>query len=215
MRGYFFMKLLHNTSLRNFILLLALLFGSNSAFAWTWGEVIGEVAKGVVIGVIVDTITKPSSSAKEQPSPSPSPVQPQYINPSPQYSNPTTDYTSLVSIALSHFQADSQCNIGNVMSFYSSIVHYDGEDITKDEVKDIKIHSCKRYSENPSYSIRDNNVTISDFSKDSNVKLVDYNVDFDVYSKKKRKRIKGVTNVRLIVRDNKIIGESHKVLTRY
>ncbi|PZN75374.1 MAG: hypothetical protein DM484_18955 [Candidatus Methylumidiphilus alinenensis] len=195
------MASVHKVELAKTVVLLFALLGTNNAFAWTWGEVAGEIVKGVVISIIVDAITKPSVAAKE------APLQPSILNPV------VDQYSNMKTIAANHFLADSQCNVNAVMSFYSNPVYYEDRDVDVEYIRNTKLAVCRKYSKESYYSIKNNNITVSDFSNDKNIKLIDYDVDFDVFSIQKQRRIAGTTRVRLAIRDDKIIGEFHKKLT--
>lgn len=117
-------------------------------------------------------------------------------------------------IVIQHFAADSKCNIESVMQFYASTVYYERDDKSKDYIFKTKTAACNRYSE-INYSIRNNDIQISDFIGSDNItyKVVEYKVDYDVISMYSNKEYTGVTGVKLTFRTDiyppKIIAESH------
>lgn len=198
------MKTMQKATLTTAVAFLLILSGINNALAWTWGDVAVDIAKGVVIGVIVKSITQPSDASTKEP---------QQYSPTVQ-SNPVIDkYSSMRSIAVAHFQAESQCNMNAIMSFYNDPVYYEGNEKRIDDMRKTKEAVCKNRGEAHFY-IKDNNIIVSDFANDSTIKLLDYDVNFDVFNIKKQERSKGTARVRLAIRNDKVIGEFHKTLTR-
>ena len=98
------------------------------------------------------------------------------------------------------------------MPFYNHIVYYENKEVNSEYIRKTKEAVC-RNSEGSSFSIKNNSVSVGDFSQDNNIKIVDYDVDFDVYSIKKQQRMVGTSRVRLAIHNDKIIGEFHKRLT--
>ncbi len=115
-----------------------------------------------------------------------------------------------------HFEEDKRCNIDRTMSFYSSRVYYEYKEFSSDHIRKTKEAHCRKFTNDSMLSIRNNMLKVSNFPNDPSIKVVDYDVDFDVFSKEQQQRLTGTTNVRLAFRTDtetpQIIGEIHKKL---
>jgi hypothetical protein len=118
-------------------------------------------------------------------------------------------------IAKQHFKAEGRCDVDESISFYDDIVYYEGNDISKNKLKILKNHVCSRSSDKH-VSIRNNNFVVSSTQKE-NIKIIDYETDYDVFDNQKQIRRTGTTRVRLLIRIDtsspKIMGESYTKLS--
>ncbi len=174
-----------------------------NASAWTWGDVFSDIAKGVVVALIVDKV-KASTAGSETP-------QAPYAQPAPKIQ--ADPFARAREIAQAHFMADSYCNTDEIMTLYAKSVYYEGGQVDLSHLRKVKEGYCQKFRRDASFAIKNNQIQVSPFSQDNKITLIDYSVDFDVYHIKKNKRFTGTTAVRLAVLDDKIIAESHKKLT--
>ena len=185
------------------LLICGLLMLPVNARAWTWGDVFADIAKGVVVALIVDKV-KASTSGSET-------IQAPYAQPAPNLQ--PDPYARARAIAQAHFMADSYCNTDEIMTLYAKSVYYEGEQVDLPHLRKVKEGYCKKFRRDASFIIKNNQIQVSPFSQDNKITLIDYSVNFDVYHIEKNKRFTGTTAVRLAVLDDKIIAESHRKLT--
>ncbi len=190
------------------ILIAIMLVVSQRVQAWEWKDVLGDIAKGVAIGIIVEGVKETvRSNRSETSSRSMDTYQPVHVTP------PDDPYVRIREIARAHFLADSYCNTDEIMSMYANSVYYEDEPVSLDHLRKVKEGYCKKLRRDASFNIKDNEIKVSHFSQDNSITLIDYAVDYDVYGLKSQQRYTGTTAVRLAVRDGKIVAESHRKLT--
>ena len=117
-------------------------------------------------------------------------------------------------LARRHFAADNKCDINATLSFYDNVVYYESKDYSIDYIRKTKEAVCRRYTNEAANSINGDYISVSDFPKDSSIKVAKYSVSFNVYSKEQERRLTGMTDVIIAFRTDtqppKIIGEIHK-----
>ena len=182
-----------------------LLILSENASAWTWGDVFADIAKGVIVALVVDKVNASTATHNSETNLVPEPKPAPNLQADP--------YARARAIARAHFMADSYCNTDEIMALYAKSVYYENEQVDLSDLRNVKEGYCKKFRRDASFSIKNNQIQVSPFSQDKTITLIDYAVDFDVYHIKKNRRFTGSTAVRLAIRDDKIIAESHKKLT--
>jgi len=174
-----------------------------------WIGYFGKVATGIYkIGSFAQCVDKAKHKCRRK-----------WADENPDMIKPTSNINEIVINATKqHFEVDSKCDLNQTMAFYNEQVYYEYKVFDIDYIRKTKEAVCKRYTNDSSLFIRNNSLVVSNFPEDSSIKVVDYNVDFDVYTIEQGKRITGTTSVRLAFRTDtktpKIIGEIHKKLTK-
>lgn len=116
------------------------------------------------------------------------------------------------SIVRQHFAADNNCDVEATMSFYAGgIVTYDNISYDKEGLRNIKQKACERLPGYRKYSIRNDSINITAIG--NSYKIVDYTLDWEVFSPKLQHNKSGITRVRIKVNAGltppKIVSENH------
>lgn len=158
----------------------------------------GEIMTGFAGTVIIDRLNNPNGGTARA-------------------SQQNQTVSNVENFARRHFSTDDSCNISATMRFYAPQIYYEGSYVNSDNVLRTKQAVCKLYRKDSLLSIREGSMRVSVAKGNNNIKVVDYIVDFDVFSVKQKKRLTGATKVRLVIdsssSDQLIVGESHKQIS--
>lgn len=186
-------------------MIIAMFIVSQNAWAWTWKDIFADIAKGVVVGLVVEGVkqavkSEPSYQSRDKYQPVPE-------------TSPDDPHADARKIARAHFLADSYCNTDEIMLMYATSVYYEDRLVDLTHLRKVKEGYCRKLRRDASFNIKNNEIKISTFSKDNSVTLIDYAVNYDVYRLQSKERSSGTTAIRLAIRDGKIVAESHRKLT--
>ena len=181
--------------------LICALLHSTIALAGFWSDFARDITKAVIVGVIVKTVTTPKESyATERPS--------QQVTEKQENTNAAIQNVSAIkNIVVGHFYAQSQCDLEQLMSFYGSTINFKDIEYNKDELQVYFEEQCDKRKITPFFKIKNNSIKISESSTDDNIVYVEYDVTYNVYRKNIQQRVEGLSNVKLVISNQEIIGE--------
>lgn len=166
----------------------------------------GGLAKDIIKGVIINLAADKITDAK--------PANPSISTPT--QSDPINQ--AAWSFVRHHFNLDSACQVDAIIPFYAEEVFYEKTLVDLNYIHRVKKKHCQKYSPGDSkYMIRPASVYVSRIRENSNVRIFDYIIDWDVFSLEKGERLRGATSVKTVIeiRGNefKILGESHQKIS--